>query len=116
MIDSPKAKPDLVLVPDQALDEVHDDQFNDFDDLGYLLTPERGQRLRGANLNAKEWNLWVYLVTLAPFKYRAACLPPLEEVLPGVDMSRAEFFYAIAKFEEHGLVGFVANGSFYQYH
>jgi hypothetical protein len=115
MTNSPKAKPDLVLVSDKARDEVTDDQFNDIEDLGYLLTPERGKRLRGANLNAKEWNLWVHLVTLAPFKYRLGALPPIEDVLPEIDMNRAEFFYAIAKFEEHGILAFLAGYSHYQY-
>ncbi|HEY9907890.1 MAG TPA: hypothetical protein V6D18_09850 [Thermosynechococcaceae cyanobacterium] len=69
----------------------------------YQLTPALSKELRAMNLHASEWRLWSYLVTLDPFGDRYMEMPDLVEILNECDMSKATFYRALAKFEEHGL-------------
>ncbi|MFE4108393.1 hypothetical protein [Almyronema epifaneia] len=72
----------------------------------YQLTSETAWKLRQADLTRSEWELWSYLVTLDPFGDRYNQLPALVEVLAAVDISKATFYRAIAKLQEHGLFDF----------
>lgn len=76
----------------------------------YPLTSNIFQRLRDANLTAAQWRLWTYLVELDPTGDRYCQLPDLLEVLSEVDMSKAQFYKAIAKFQEKELFDFQQNG------
>jgi hypothetical protein len=69
----------------------------------FALSPELAKELRAINLHASEWRLWSYLVTLDPFGDRYQELPDLVDILTECDISKATFYRALAKFEEHKL-------------
>ncbi|MDX2215255.1 MAG: hypothetical protein SFY66_18470 [Oculatellaceae cyanobacterium bins.114] len=71
--------------------------------LYYALSPAIAQELRRINLHASEWRLWSFLVTLEPFGDRYAEMPDLIIILSECQISKATFYRALAKFEEHGL-------------
>ncbi len=72
----------------------------------YQFTPEVARKLRKAKLTRSEWELWSYLTTLDPFGDRYVQLPTLKEVLAEVEISKATFYRAIAKLQEHDLIDF----------
>lgn len=69
----------------------------------YPLTSGIAKELRDIGLHASEWRLWSYLATLDPFGDRYLEMPDLVEILTECNISKATFYRALAKFEEHQL-------------
>jgi len=71
--------------------------------LYYPLTPKIAKELRSLPLFAADWRLWSYLVTLDPFGEEYQELPDLATILTECNISKASFYRALAKFDEHQL-------------
>ena len=71
--------------------------------LYYPLTPKIAKELRSLPLFAADWRLWSYLATLDPFGEEYQELPDLATILTECNISKASFYRALAKFDEHQL-------------
>lgn len=69
----------------------------------YPLTKDTARALRAIGLHASEWRLWSFLVTFEPFGTEYVELPELQTIMAECGISKATFYRAIAKFQEHDL-------------
>jgi hypothetical protein len=76
----------------------------------YKLTQETAKLLRDLKLTAAEHNLFNYLATVDPFGDRYVDMPDVLTILSELNISKATFYRAIAKFQEHNLIDFQSKG------
>lgn len=75
----------------------------------YPLTKEYTKKLRELNLTKSEWKIWSYLITLDPYGDRYVTLDTLT-IMEQCEISKATFYRAIAKFQDHNLFDFQDKG------
>ena len=75
----------------------------------YPLTPNVAKKLRKAKLTAAEWRFWAYLVELDPYGDRYHDLNTLS-IISELEISKATYYRAIAKFQKLGLFDFQDKG------